>query len=60
VEFFPNRPDYLSVEGVARALKGFLKIEEGLPEYPLEPSGTSITIDTELRNIRPYTACCLV
>ena len=60
VEFFPNRPDYLSVEGVARALKGFLKIEEGLPEYPLEPSGTSITIDPELRNIRPYTACCLV
>jgi phenylalanyl-tRNA synthetase beta chain len=22
VEFFPNRPDYLSVEGVARALRG--------------------------------------
>ena len=60
VEFFPNRPDYLSVEGVARALKGFLKIEEGIPKYPLEPSGTRITIDPELKNIRPYTACCLV
>ena len=60
VEFFPNRPDYLSVEGVARALKGFLKIEEGIPKYPLEPSGTSITIDPGLKNIRPYTACCLV
>lgn len=60
VEFFPNRPDYLSVEGVARALKGFLKIEEGLPQYPLEPSGTSITIDPGLKDIRPYTACCLV
>ena len=60
VEFFPNRPDYLSVEGVARALKGFLGIENGIPDYPLEPSGTSITIDPELKNIRPYTACCLV
>ena len=60
VEFFPNRPDYLSVEGVARALKGFLEIEEGLPEYPLEPSGNSITIDPGLKDIRPYTACCLV
>jgi len=60
VEFFPNRPDYLSVEGVARALKGFLKIEEGLPEYPMEPSGTNITIDPKLQDIRPYTACCLV
>lgn len=60
VEFFPNRPDYLSVEGVARALKGFLGIEKGIPDYPLEPSGTSITIDPELKNIRPYTACCLL
>ncbi|EKF86405.1 phenylalanine--tRNA ligase subunit beta [Methanobacterium formicicum] len=60
VEFFPNRPDYLSVEGVARALKGFLEIEKGIPEYPLEPSGTSITIDPGLEGIRPYTACCLL
>ena len=60
VEFFPNRPDYLSVEGVARALKGFLGMEKGIPEYPLEPSGTSITIDPGLKGIRPYTACCLV
>lgn len=60
VEFFPNRPDYLSVEGVARALKGFLKIEEGLPHYHLESSNTSITVDPELEEIRPYTACCLV
>ena len=60
VEFFPNRPDYLSVEGVARALKGFLKIEEGLPHYQLESSNTSITVDPELEEIRPYTACCLV
>ncbi len=60
VEFFPNRPDYLSVEGVARALKGFLGIEQGMPRYHLEPSGTSITIDPGLKDIRPYTACCLV
>lgn len=60
VEFFPNRPDYLSVEGVARALKGFLEIEEGLPHYHLESSNSTITIDPELKNIRPYTSCCLV
>lgn len=60
VEFFPNRPDHLSVEGVARTLKGFLKIEEGLPNYPTEPSGTDITVDPELNRIRPYIACCLI
>ncbi|NYB52331.1 MAG: phenylalanine--tRNA ligase subunit beta [Methanobacteriaceae archaeon] len=60
VEFFPNRPDFLSVEGVARTIKGFLGIEVGIPQYHLEPSHTSITIDPELKDIRPYTACCLV
>ena len=30
VEFFPDRPDLFSPEGVARAMKGFLGIETGL------------------------------
>ena len=33
VEFFPNRPDLFSVEGAARALRGMLGIETGLPIY---------------------------
>ena len=39
VEFFPNRPDYYSVEGIARTVKGFLGIEEGIPDYSLSKSG---------------------
>ncbi len=39
VEFFPNRPDYYSVEGITRTVKGFLGIEEGLPEYSISKSG---------------------
>ena len=60
VEFFPNRPDHFSVEGIARTLKGFLDIEKGLPHYPLSPAHTSITVDPQLKSIRPYTACALV
>jgi phenylalanyl-tRNA synthetase beta chain len=60
VEFFPNRPDYLSVEGVARTLKGILGIEQGIPQYQLETSQTSISVDEELADIRPYIACCLI
>lgn len=60
VEFFPNRPDHYSVEGIARTLKGFLDIERGIPQYELTPSGTSITVDPELECIRPYTSCALV
>ena len=39
VEFFPNRPDNLSVEGVARSFKGFIGQEIGLPDYKVEDSG---------------------
>ena len=56
VEFFPNRPDHLSVEGVARTLKGFLGIKKGLPEYEVEPSGINVEVDPNLGNIRPYIA----
>jgi len=54
VEFFPNRPDYLSVEGVARTLKGFLDMEKGLPEYFVERSGINVEVDAQLKDIRPF------
>jgi phenylalanyl-tRNA synthetase beta chain len=60
VEFFPNRPDHFSVEGIVRTLKGFQNIELGIPQYELASSQTSITVDPELAHIRPYTACALV
>jgi len=37
VEFFPCRPDLFSVEGVARAMRGFLGLETGLPRYSVTP-----------------------
>ncbi|SCG85803.1 phenylalanine--tRNA ligase subunit beta [Methanobacterium congolense] len=60
VEFFPNRPDHYSVEGITRTLKGMLGIEEGMPIYETSPSGTTMTVDPELKVIRPYTSCCIV
>jgi phenylalanyl-tRNA synthetase beta chain len=48
------------VEGITRTVKGFLGIERGLPEYNLSKSGTSMVVDPELSDIRPYTACCIV
>ncbi len=32
-ELNPDRPDMFSVEGIARAMKGFLGIETGIPKY---------------------------
>ncbi|NLA30340.1 MAG: phenylalanine--tRNA ligase subunit beta, partial [Methanomicrobiales archaeon] len=48
VEFFPDRPDLYSPEGVARAMRGFLGIEEGLPVYPVRPSGITFSVDPGL------------
>ncbi len=56
VEFFPNRPDNLSVEGVARSFKGFIGQEKGLPEYEITPSEDSVTVDSDVAEIRPYIA----
>ncbi|MCL2157436.1 MAG: phenylalanine--tRNA ligase subunit beta [Methanobrevibacter sp.] len=60
VEFFPNRPDQLSVEGVSRSLKGFISQEIGLPNYKVEKSGEKVFIDSELRKIRPYIGFALI
>ena len=54
VEFFPNRPDNLSVEGVARSFKGFIGQEIGFPEYKLEDSGEYVEVDEDVAKIRPF------
>ncbi len=60
VEFFPNRPDLFSVEGVARAMRGFLGIETSLPKYPVKPSGIAFTIDPKLASIRPFLGSAII
>ena len=60
IEFFPNRPDLYSPEGVARAIRGFLEIETGSRDFNVTSSGIAITTDTDLANIRPYLACAVV
>jgi len=54
IEFFPNRPDNLSIEGVARSFKGFLGLETGLPKYDVEESDEEVYVSKEVAEIRPY------
>ena len=60
VEFFPDRPDLFSVEGVARAMRGFLGIMTGLPRYTVRASGIKFTIDPKLAPIRPYLGSAVI
>ena len=60
VEFFPDRPDLFSVEGVSRAMRGFLDIETGLPCYTVKPSGIKFTVDPNLATIRPCLGSAII
>lgn len=56
-----NRPDVWCVEGLARALKGFLNIEKAPKNYSIKgSSGVDVSVDPELKGIRPYIACAVV
>ncbi|MDR0900790.1 MAG: phenylalanine--tRNA ligase subunit beta [Methanobrevibacter sp.] len=60
VEFFPNRPDQLSIEGVSRSLKGFISQEIGFPDYEVEKSNGKVIVSEEVRKIRPYIAFAII
>lgn len=60
VEFFPNRPDLYSIEGVARALRGFLGIETGLKKYVAKESEWKIFVENKVLGVRPRIVGCVV
>jgi phenylalanyl-tRNA synthetase beta chain len=53
-DVFPSRPDMYSVEGIARALRGFLGIEVGLPKFPVRAGGIEFLVDRSVEEIRPF------
>jgi len=55
-----NRPDLWSVEGLTRALRGYLNLEKGLKQYTSGDSATVVNVDKRLSTIRPYIACSLI
>ena len=55
-----NRPDLWSVEGIARELKGHLRIETGLPKYSVGKSNISVVVDESVKNIRPFVVCAVI
>ena len=54
VENYPNRPDCLSVEGIARAYRGFFDIETGRTEYKVEKGDIEVKIDDSVEEVRPH------
>ena len=55
VEYNPNRPDFSSDYGIARALRGLLEIETGIPKFKVAgKSRLAVRVEPAVRKIRPY------
>ncbi|UCD13930.1 MAG: phenylalanine--tRNA ligase subunit beta [Thermoplasmatales archaeon] len=60
IEFFPNRPDLTSVEGIARATRAFFGFETGLKKYTAKKSDISTAVDPSVKNVRPFVTTALI
>ena len=60
IEFFPNRPDLYSVEGVSRAMKAFFGISPGLRKYEVKPPQVEITLRKDVKDVRPVLGCAVI
>lgn len=60
IEITSDRPDMLSTEGLARALKGFLEIELGPPSYTIKETNITVKVDKSVSSVRPYIACAII
>jgi phenylalanyl-tRNA synthetase beta chain len=55
-----NRPDLWSVEGLSRALQGYLNIAKGLKQYSAGKSAIEVNVNAKLFNIRPFICCSVI
>ncbi len=64
LEIMPNRPDLYSLQGFVKSFLAFLgkSKEKGLRGYKLNKpeKNYQVTIDSSVKEIRPYTACAIV
>ena len=60
VETYPNRPDLLSVEGLARAYKGFFDLETGVRNYRTSKGDIELHVEDSVEEVRPFIGVAVV
>jgi phenylalanyl-tRNA synthetase beta chain len=63
LDLLADRPDLFDVGGLARALRGTLGIETGLPKYETKPSNVDVYVDPSVKaqdSYRPFIACAVM
>jgi phenylalanyl-tRNA synthetase beta chain len=59
IEYNPNRADFSTDYGIARALKGLVGSEVGLPNYRVADGPITVQADANLAKVRPWIACAV-
>jgi phenylalanyl-tRNA synthetase beta chain len=59
VEYNPNRPDFSTDYGIARAMKGLVGKELGVKQYRAAPGKSQVLADKSLAKVRPFIACAV-
>ncbi len=60
LEVFPNRPDLMSTEGLARAYASFTGEKPGLRHYRVNDSTYVAIVEEKTQKVRPYFVCAVV
>lgn len=57
-ELTPNRPDWYSMEGLARAMRAYC--DQKHPKYGTKKSDYVVVVHPSVAKVRPYTVCAVV
>jgi len=60
VDIAPNRPDWLSAQGLGRSLSSFLGVRTGLREYKVAKERYAVIVDSSVKSVRPFTVCAVI
>src|SRR5581483_5327520 len=60
VEFWPNRPDLYTVEGIARALRAWYGWAPGLRRYEVHAGPHHVDVHGSVEKVRPHIAAAFV
>ncbi len=59
-EVTSDRMDLVTIEGIARMIKGLTEMELGLPNYPLQRKAFEVNVSESVKEVRPYVVAALV
>jgi len=60
IEYNPNRVDFCSYSGLARAFQGLMGWETGMPKFKVKQGNIILTVDKSVAEVRPYVVSAVV